>query len=43
MQERYLERGLRSKMLIKRPLVISDKGILVGFKEGEWKEIFEKC
>lgn len=29
-------------MLIKRPLVISDKGILVGFKEGEWKEMFEK-
>lgn len=26
-------------MLIKRPLVISDKGILVGFKEGEWKEM----
>lgn len=29
-------------MLIKRPLVISDKGILVGFKEGKWKEMFEK-
>lgn len=24
-------------MLIKRPLLISDKGVLVGFKEDEWK------
>ena len=29
-------------MLIKRPLVISDKGILVGFKEEKWKEMLEK-
>ena len=28
-------------MLIKRPLVISKKGILVGFKEEEWKEILK--
>ena len=27
-------------MLVKRPIVISDKGILVGFKEEEWKEKF---
>ena len=26
-------------MLIKRPLVISDKGILVGFKEEKWKKM----
>jgi arsenate reductase len=26
-------------MLIKRPLLISDKGIYIGFKESEWKEI----
>lgn len=26
-------------MLIKRPIVISDKGILVGFKEEKWKEM----
>ncbi len=26
-------------MLVKRPIVISDKGILVGFKEEEWKSI----
>ena len=28
-------------MLIKRPLVISKKGILVGFKEEEWKELLK--
>lgn len=26
-------------MLIKRPLLISDKGILIGFKEEEWKKL----
>ena len=26
-------------VLVKRPIVISDKGILVGFKEEEWKSI----
>ena len=26
-------------MLIKRPLLISDKGILIGFKEDEWKKL----
>ena len=26
-------------MLIKRPLFISDKIILIGFKQDEWKEI----
>ena len=26
-------------MLVKRPIVISDKGILVGFKEDEWKRV----
>ena len=28
-------------MLVKRPIVISDKGILVGFKEDEWQEILK--
>lgn len=28
-------------MLVKRPMVISDKGILVGFKEDEWHEILK--
>lgn len=26
-------------MLIKRPLLVSDKGIFIGFKEEKWKEI----
>ena len=26
-------------MLIKRPLLISDKGIFIGFKEENWKEL----
>lgn len=25
-------------MLVKRPIVVSDKGILIGFKETEWSE-----
>ena len=29
-------------MLIKRPLIISDDKILIGFKEQEWKEYFNK-
>ena len=28
-------------MLIKRPLLITDKGILIGFKEEKWKEILK--
>ena len=28
-------------MLVKRPLVIGDKAILVGFKENEWSEKLE--
>lgn len=27
-------------MLVKRPILISDKGILIGFKEKEWKDFF---
>lgn len=27
-------------MLIKRPLLVSDNGILIGFKEKEWEEFF---
>ena len=26
-------------MLVKRPLLITDEAILVGFKENDWKEI----
>ena len=28
-------------MLIKRPLLITDKEILVGFKEKEWEEVLK--
>jgi len=27
-------------MLVKRPLVITDKNVLLGFKETEWSEVF---
>ena len=26
-------------MLIKRPILVSDKGILIGFKEDNWKQL----
>ena len=29
-------------MLIKRPLLITEDTVLIGFKENEWKEYFEK-
>ena len=29
-------------MLVKRPILISDKGILVGFKEDEWERVLLK-
>lgn len=29
-------------MLVKRPLVITERGILVGFKEAEWQQFFNK-
>ena len=28
-------------MLVKRPIFISQKGILIGFKEEEWKEVLK--
>ncbi len=27
-------------MLVKRPLLIKDKSVLIGFKEEEWRELF---
>ena len=27
-------------MLVKRPILISDNGILIGFKEKEWSDFF---
>ncbi|NME36393.1 MULTISPECIES: arsenate reductase family protein [Fusobacterium] len=29
-------------MLVKRPLIVCDKGILIGFKVEEWKKFFNK-
>ena len=29
-------------MLVKRPIIITDKGITTGFKEEEWKNFFRK-
>ena len=29
-------------MLVKRPIFISDKGILIGFKEEEWKDTLKE-
>ena len=26
-------------MLVKRPILVTDKGILIGFKEAEWKDL----
>ena len=26
-------------MLIKRPIIVTEKGVCVGFKEEEWKQI----
>ena len=28
-------------MLIKRPVLVSDKGIVVGFRENEWRELLK--
>lgn len=28
-------------MLVKRPLVIADKGVLIGFKKDQWEELFK--
>ena len=27
-------------MLVKRPILVQDKKVLVGFKEAEWKQFF---
>lgn len=38
-EEEKIELLASNGMLIKRPLLINDKKILVGFKEKEWREI----
>ena len=37
--EEKLELLASNGMLIKRPILISDKGVFVGFKEEEWKAL----
>ncbi|MBR5597123.1 MAG: arsenate reductase family protein [Lachnospiraceae bacterium] len=37
-EEEQLQLLATNGMLVKRPLVIAEKAILVGFKEAEWKE-----
>lgn len=37
-EEEQLQLLATNGMLVKRPLVIGDKAILVGFKEAEWSE-----
>ncbi len=29
-------------MLVKRPLIVTDKGVLIGFKDDKWAEFFNK-
>ena len=41
-QEELLEILSTNGMLVKRPLVIGENGVLIGFKEEVWKEFFNK-
>lgn len=41
-EDELLEILASNGMLVKRPLLISEKGVLVGFKEQEWEEFFKK-
>ena len=40
-EDKQLQLLATNGMLVKRPLVIGDKAILVGFKENEWSEKLE--
>ena len=41
-EEDQLELLSTNGMLVRRPLVIAENGILIGFKEKEWDEFFSK-
>lgn len=41
-EDELLEILASNGMLVKRPLLISEKGVLIGFKEQEWEEFFKK-
>ena len=38
-EEEKIEVLASDGMLVKRPILVGDKGILIGFKEEEWKEV----
>lgn len=40
-EDKQLQLLATNGMLVKRPLVIGDEAILVGFKENEWSEKLE--
>ena len=41
-EEEQIEILASDGMLVKRPLVIDDDFILIGFKEQQWKETFDE-
>lgn len=40
-EEEQLKLLAEDGMLVKRPIFVGDKGVLVGFKEDEWKAYFQ--
>ena len=41
-EKEQIELLSQNGMLVKRPLIIHEQNILVGFKPGEWQKIFDK-
>lgn len=41
-EEELLEILSTNGMLVKRPLLVTEKTVLIGFKEAEWEECFSK-
>ena len=41
-EDEQLELLSTNGMLVRRPLIISERGILIGFKEKEWNDFFSK-
>lgn len=41
-EEELLEVLSTNGMLVKRPLLVTEKNVLIGFKEVEWEEYFDK-
>ena len=40
-EEKMVEILSSNGMLVKRPLVITEKGVLIGFKKDKWEEFFK--